>query len=426
MLHLFALIGESFREAFFMFWETMWALVLGFTLSGMVQAFVSRGEMQRAMGDGSIGSISRATFFGMVSSSCSYAATAMARSLFQRGANFAAAMVFMFASTNLVIEIGLVLWILMGWQFALSEYVGGLIMIALFALLSRFVFAPRIIDAARRHVAADESSESEEPMRVRSWRERLSSSASWADAASYAMADINMLRKEMAVGFIVAGFLAVIVPNRVWNTVFVTGHGFWTSLENAVVGPLIAVVSFVCSIGNVPLAAALWSGGIGFGGVVSFIFADLITLPLVLIYRKLYGLKLTLRLVALFWLVMSAAGLIVEYLFVGLGLVPENRSIRIVETSLEWNYTTFLNIIFLGVFALLFWLSRNQERLGGGAGYATDPVCGMQVEKANAPARRQHEGETYHFCSEGCADAFERDPGRYTKASSREGIRSGS
>jgi uncharacterized membrane protein YraQ (UPF0718 family) len=136
------------------------------------------------------------------------------------------------------------------------------------------------------------------------------SKAGWADAASYTMADMNMLRKEMAIGYVVAGFLAVMVPTRVWEAVFVSGHGFWTSLENAIVGPFIALISFVCSIGNVPLAAALWQGGIGFGGVVSFIFADLIALPLILIYRKFYGAKLTIRMVALFWAVMSAAGLL--------------------------------------------------------------------------------------------------------------------
>ncbi len=409
-MHFFVLIGESLREAFFMFWNTLWALVLGFTLSGAVQAFVSRKEMRKAMGDRSFGSLGRATFFGMISSSCSYAATAMARSLFQKGANFTAAMVFMFASTNLVIELGLVLWVLMGWQFTASEFVGGLIMIGLLALLSRFVLTPAVVDAAHRRLQGDEAGEEHEELQRRSWRERISSRAGWADAASYAMADITMLRKEMAIGFIVAGFLAVLVPAEVWGSVFITGHGFWTSLENALVGPLIAVISFVCSVGNVPLAAALWQGGISFGGVVSFIFADLITLPLIFIYRKFYGGRLTLRLIVLFWAVMSAAGLITEYLFRGLGLVPESRPAQIVEPSFEWNHTTFLNIVFLGIFAALFWLSRNQKRFGGGAGYAIDPVCGMQVETANAPATARHNSQTYYFCSDRCQESFIEKP----------------
>ena len=417
-MHFLVLIGESLREAFFMFWDTLWALVLGFALSGAVQAFASRREMRKALGDRSFGSLGRAAFFGMISSSCSYAATAMARSLFQKGANFTAAMVFMFASTNLVIELGLVLWVLMGWQFTASEFVGGLIMIGLLALLSRFVLTPAVVDAARRRLQGDEADEEHEELRRQSWHERISSRAGWADAASYAMADITMLRKEMATGFIVAGFLAVLVPAEVWGSVFITGHGFWTSLENALVGPLIAVISFVCSVGNVPLAAALWQGGISFGGVVSFIFADLITLPLILIYRKFYGSRLTLRLIFLFWAVMSAAGLITEYLFRGLGLVPGTRPAQIVESSFEWNHTTFLNIAFLGVFAVLFWLSRNQKRFGGGAGYAIDPVCGMQVETANAPATARHNGETYYFCSGRCRESFIEKPEHFARCES--------
>jgi len=410
-------IGNSLYEALAMFWATLWALVLGFALSGAVQAFVPRSQMQRLMGDAGWGSVARASLFGMVSSSCSYAASAMAKSLFQRGASLTAAMVFMFASTNLVLELGLVLWVLMGWQFTLSEFVGGLLMIALFVVLSRLVLTPAVAKAARRRLNANGdagSGHGNDAGRARShWRQRVRSRAGWADAASYAMADITMLRKEMAFGFIVAGFLATLVPKTVWGEVFLSGHGFWTALENAAVGPFIAMISFVCSVGNVPLAAALWGGGITFGGVVSFIFADLITLPLILIYRKFYGPSLTLRLVALFWLVMSATGLIVEYLFSAAGLVPAHHAGQIAAASFQWNYTTFLNLVFLALFAGLYWLSRNQQRLGGGAGYATDPVCGMQVETANAPATAEHAGQMFYFCSDSCRAHFVKDPERH-------------
>lgn len=421
-LHILGLIGESLREGFFMFWETLWALVLGFMLSGAVQAFVSRGEMQRAMGDRRAASLARATVFGMASSSCSYAASAMAKSLFQRGANFTAAMVFMFASTNLVIELGLVLWVLMGWQFAASEYVGGVIMILLFVLLSRLVLTPAIIKSAEKRLNAagggtkhehGASAAEEGP-----WRERILSKSGWADAASYAMADFTMLRKEMAIGYVIAGFLAVVVPHSVWASVFLSGHGFWTALENAVVGPFIAVIAFVCSVGNVPLAAALWQGGISFGGVVSFIFADLITLPLILIYRKFYGGRLTWRLVALFWIVMSATGLIVEYLFSALGWVPAQRPVEIVGHAFQWNYTTYLNIVFIGVFVLLYWLARNQQRFGGGAGYAIDPVCGMQVQTANAPATASYAGQTWYFCADRCRARFVEAPEQFANGNS--------
>jgi uncharacterized membrane protein YraQ (UPF0718 family) len=414
-LHILTLIGASLREALFMFWDTLWALVLGFTLSGAVQAFVSRGEMQRALGDARPASLGRAALFGMVSSSCSYAATAMAKSLFQRGANFTAAMVFMFASTNLVLELGLVLWVLMGWQFAVSEFIGGFIMIALFVLASRFVLTPAVIRGARKRLgeadAAGEGDGAGEP-----WQRRLRSKAGWADAASYALADITMLRKEMAIGFIIAGFLAVLVPHDVWAHVFLTGHGFWTTLENVVVGPFIAMIAFVCSVGNVPLAAALWQGGISFGGVVSFIFADLITLPLILIYRKFYGGRLTFRLVALFWFVMSATGLAVEYLFAAIGWIPGARPAVIAGHAFEWNYTTFLNIVFIAIFALLWWLARNQQRLGGGGGYAIDPVCGMQVQTANAPATASHDGQSWYFCSDRCRSRFVEAPERFSGA----------
>ena len=419
-LEVLEAIGSSLRMAFFMFWDTLWPLLFGFGLSGVVQAFVSRSEMQRVMGDHRPRSLAIASGLGAASSSCSYAATAMAKSLFQKGADFTTAMVFMLASTNLVIELGLVLWILIGWQFAVSEYVGGIIMIGLLALVSRFFFRPRVIEAARRRlekgsVSVGHEHHGGEPDRPGRWVDRLRSRAGWADAAAYTMADLSMLRKELLIGYLVAGFIAVLVPAEVWNVVFFRGHGLATPVENALVGPLIAVLSFVCSVGNVPLAAALWKGGISFGGVVSFIFADLITLPLILIYRKFYGGRLTLRLVVAFWLVMAAAGLITEGLFSLLGLVPAAHPTQVVEPHFEWNYTTFLNIAFLIVFAVQYWLSRNRDRFGGGAGYAIDPVCGMQVQTATAPARTEHGGHGYHFCSDRCRERFVRDPERFTK-----------
>src|SRR3989449_3319388 len=374
------LIGDSLRMAFFMFWVTLWPLIFGFGLSGVVQAFVSRSQMQRVMGDHQPRTLAVASILGAASSSCSYAASAMAKSLFQKGADFTTAMVFMLASTNLVIELGLVLWILIGWQFALSEYVGGIIMIGLLALAARFVF-PAVVVAraryqlvehgsatARRDPLGEAAGEAPVPL-----ARRLRSPAAWADAAGYTMADLVMLRKEMIAGYLIAGFLAVLVPASLWNAIFFHGHGVLTSVENVIVGPLIAILSFVCSIGNVPLAAALWKGGISFGGVVSFIFADLITLPLLLIYRRFYGWALTLRILAAFWLLMAVAGLATEYLFGGLGLIPTSRPIQVVEPAFRWNYTNYLNLVFLAVFAGLVWLSRNRERVGGGARYAIDP-----------------------------------------------------
>jgi uncharacterized protein len=405
-VHVLVDVAHSLREAFFMFWATLWALILGFGISGAVQAFVPRVEMQRVLGRRGPREIGKATLFGAASSSCSYAASAMAKTLFQRGADFVSSMVFMFASTNLVIELGIVIWVLLGWQFALGELVGGVIMIALFWGLARFVLKRREIEAARSKLGDGGHVHDATPTSGR-WRERLRSPAGWADAASYTFADAKMLRKEMAGGYLVAGFLAVLVPVSLWNDVFVTGHGFWTSLQNVIVGPLIALLACVCSIGNVPLAAALWHGGISFGGVMSFIFADLIALPLLFIYRRYYGGRLALKLLVTFWAVMSAAGLAVEYLFRGIGIEPTTRPAAVVPTEFSWDYTTFLNIVFLVVLAGLWWLARNQRRLGGGAGYAIDPVCGMQVEVANAPAHSERDGDLVYFCSDHCRERFE-------------------
>jgi len=432
-------IGSSLREAFFMFWETLWALVLGFGLSGVVQAFVPKEEMERVMGDHGPAAVTRASFLGMVSSSCSYAATAMAKSLFEKGADFVTAMVFMFASTNLVIELGVVLLILLGWQFAAAEFIGGPIMIALLVVTAGWFLQRKLTDRARENLRAGRmaeghdheamagvSEERQAELERKPWREKLTSKAAWADAAAYTMADIRMLRTELVIGYVVAGFLSMLVSPHVWNDVFLRNHGLLTSVENVVVGPFIALVSFVCSIGNVPLAAALWKGGISFGGVISFIFADLITFPLLLIYRKYYGTRLALRLLLQFWLVMSAAGLIVEGLFAALHLVPTRLTGDVVPAHFEWNYTTFLDIAFIAVFAVLYWLYRNRERLGAGKGYAIDPVCGMQVRTADAPATTTHDHERYFFCSDHCRERFVAAPDRYRELPRKDGHRTAS
>jgi YHS domain-containing protein/uncharacterized membrane protein YraQ (UPF0718 family) len=416
-------IGHSVREAFYMFWDTLWALVLGFGLSGAVQAFVSREQMQRRLGDHRPASVARASFYGMISSSCSYAASAMAKSLFAKGADFLAAMIFMFASTNLVVELGIVLVVLIGWQFVAAEFIGGAIMTVLLVIAGSLWFRGRALAEAKtaagddaegheHHHDPEESQLQCQPLSV-----KLRSKAGWADAASYTMSDLTMLRKEMLVGFLVAGFLAVVVPTHFWNDVFIHGHGFWTSLENVIVGPFVAIISFVCSIGNVPLAAALWKGGISFGGVVSFIFADLITLPLLLIYRKQYGGRMSLRMLAVFWGVMSLAGLITEYLFKAVGWVPSTHPAIVTDDTFRLNSTSVLDVIALVVFTGLYWLYRNRTRLGGGSGYAKDPVCGMQVETSRAPASTTYQGSSVYFCSEHCQTRFEKDPDRY--ASSR-------
>ncbi len=410
-------IGRSLREGFFMFWETLWPLVLGFGLAGAVQSFASRDAMRRRLGDHRAPAVVRASAYGMASSSCSYAASAMAKSLFVKGADYIAAMVFMFASTNLVVELGIVLIVLMGWQFAVSEFVGGIIMIFLLATLGSLWLRGRLVVQARErlqeaedapeHQHGDPATEDTGPAPLKG---RLRSVAGWADSASYTMSDLTMLRRELVIGYTVAGFLAVLVPTAVWQAVFITGHGFWTSVENAIVGPFIAIISFVCSIGNVPLAAALWKGGISFGGVIAFIFADLIAFPLLMIYRRYYGRRLMLRMLVVFWALMSTAGLLTELLFHAAGLVPTMRPTTVAPAHFSWNYTTYLNLVFLAFFGVLSWLSHNRQRLGGGHRYARDPVCGMQVETAQAPASVSRAGEQHFFCSDRCAERFAAGP----------------
>jgi uncharacterized membrane protein YraQ (UPF0718 family)/YHS domain-containing protein len=431
-------IGGSLREAFFMFWETLWALVLGFGLSGAVQAFVSRGQMQRVMGHRGPGALTRSSLLGMASSSCSYAASALAKSLFQRGADFTAAMVFMFASTNLVVELGIVLWLLIGWQFTLAQFAGGAIMIVLLGVLVPRLIPRHLITAARERLdraAADRTGSAAPaehadhdhqpavhgpPDERDSLAGRLRQPARWADAAGYTISDLTMLRREIIIGFVVAGFAVVAVPAGFWNAVFLHDHGALTMIENAIVGPFVAIISFVCSVGNVPLAAALWQGGISFGGVVAFIFADLISLPLLFVYRKLYGGRLTLRLLGVFWLVMSVAGLLTELIFQAAGLVPATRPTSIAPEHLSWNYTTILNIVFLFVLAGIYWLHRSRERFGGGQEVARDPVCGMQVDKHHPGAILRAGGHTTYFCSEPCRERYSQ-PGRLLAAHTREG-----
>jgi YHS domain-containing protein/uncharacterized membrane protein YraQ (UPF0718 family) len=422
-MDVLGILGQSLLDGLGMFWATLWALVLGFALSGAVQAFVSRAKMQQALGNERPATIAKAGFFGAVSSSCSYAASALAKTLFARGASFTAAQAFMFASTNLVVELGIVLWLLLGWQFALAEFVGGALMIVLLALVLPRAIPSDDLERARRRLNRGGSPEGEHEGHVEAGDDgstaRVRSLAGWADAAGYTISDLTMLRKELFTGFLVAGFLDVAVPVSAWQSLFITGHGFWSSLENVVLGPFLAVISSVCSVGNVPLAAALWTGGITFGGVVAFVFADLIALPLLLIYRRYYGTGLTGRLLVVFWATMGLSGLAVEYLFTALGIVPQAATGRhgaIGRDVFGWNYTTVLDIVALAGFALLYWLYRNRERFGGGAGYAKDPVCGMQVETAHAPATAQHHGRTYYFCSDHCHERFAGDPERFAES----------
>jgi uncharacterized protein len=394
-----AKVGDGLWNALLMAWEVWWALVLGFAISAIVQAWVPRERVESALAGDGVGPVARATGLGAASSSCSYAAIAIAKSLFQKGASAASALAFQFASTNLVWELGLVLWILLGWQFTLAEYLGGLVMIALMWLLLRAFVSPRSEAVAREHaLGADAGHQHHAVGTALPWRERLTSAQAWSDVAHNFRGDWQMLWKEILSGFLLAGFIALLGEDF-FNGLFLDdAPAAVQTLWGAVIGPLIAVLSFVCSVGNVPLAAVLWSGGLSFAGVMAFIFADLIVLPIVLAYRKYYGTSFALRISALMLLTMILAALIVDLVFSALGLIPDVRpTTGDVFGSIELDYKLVLNVFATLVFVALIGLTVRRG--------AIDPVCGMSVDRATA-LRLEHDGHTYFFCSEHCRAAF--------------------
>src|SRR5713226_5321381 len=359
-IDIFSNVGQALWMAFAMFWEILWPLILGFSLSAVVQAVVSKKQMSKLLPDDSPKTLTIACGLGAASSSCSYAAVALTRSLFRKGANFTAAMAFELASTNLVAELTIIIIVLMGWQFALAEFVGGPLMVVIIAVLFRLFLSRKLVREAREqadkgikgamegHAEMDMSVENDRSL----WK-RLTSPEGITATSHHFVMDWAAVWKDIAGGLLIAGALSAWVPRDFWNSFFLTSHPIAATFWGPLVGPLVAVLSFVCSVGNIPLAAVLWNGGISFGGVIAFIYADLIVLPIIDIYRKYYGWKITFLIVGVFYTAMVGAALIVEFLFQGLGLIPQHRAAQIVETSITFNYTTVLNIIFLALAAFL-------------------------------------------------------------------------
>jgi uncharacterized membrane protein YraQ (UPF0718 family) len=369
-------IGDGLEDAFLMAWQVWWALVLGFAISGVVQAWVPRERIQVALGGSGVRPLALATGFGAASSSCSYAAIAIARSLFAKGASAASALAFQFASTNLVVELGIVIWVLLGWQFTLAELIGGVVMIVLMSALLRLFVSKRLEARARAHADAGEqgghehhchehtpgqAQDATEPLSLRG---RLRSASAWSEVAGNFRMDWSMLWKELIIGFLLAGFIAQL-PDSFFNALFITHAPAGVKLvENAIVGPIVAALSFVCSVGNVPLAAVLWSGGIGFAGVIAFIFADLIILPIIQIYRKYYGDAYALRIVALMFVAMVLAALIIDGLFNAAGLIPTVRPTHEqIFSPVAVDFTLFANIIAALVFVTMLTVSARPALL---------------------------------------------------------------
>ena len=352
-------IGQALFVSFSMFWEILWPLILGFTLSAIVQSVVSHNAMAKTLGCEGPKCLTFATLYGIASSSCSYAAVALTRSIFQKGASFVSSMAFELASTNLVIELGIILFVILGWQFTAAEYFGGIVMVILIGLIFRMTLTPKLVEMARvnadkgllgrmeGHAAMDMS------LSEGSFFSRLFSRKGFTAVSNVFVMDWASVWVDIALGLLIAGALAAWVPDSFWNAFFFSNNPTIAKIIGPLVGPLVAMVSFVCSIGNVPLAAVLWKGGISFGGVVSFIFADLIILPILDIYRKYYGWRVMGYILLTFYVAMAAAGYVVEFVFGALGIIPTNRDVVAITEGVTWNYTTVLNIIFLVLAAIL-------------------------------------------------------------------------
>jgi uncharacterized membrane protein YraQ (UPF0718 family) len=363
-------LWDTFTNALLMVWQTFWALALGFALSAFLQVFVRRESMTRQFGTANLRSVGLATFLGAVSSSCSYAAVAATRTAFKKGADLVPALAFMFASTNLVLELGFVLWLFLGWRFVLAEGVGSFVLIALMWAIVRLTFSRKLIEQARTH--GDEADaggcchgghdHGSPGADHRTFAHKLRDPASWSGVADAFLMDVGMMWKEILAGFLIAGFLMAAVPQDAWQALFLpdSAPAVLRVVENCVVGVLIAMASFVCSVGNIPLASLLWSGGISFGGVISFIYADLIIIPILLLYRKAYGLKAAAAISGVLFASMVGAGLLVDLLFSALGLVPKGpRPPSLMQHEhFAWNYTTWLDLAVAVALIALFLVSR--------------------------------------------------------------------
>jgi uncharacterized protein len=378
-------IVDALSFSFGMFWAILWALILGFALSAVVQAVVSKKEMQRLLPDDRPRTLVRATGLGAASSSCSYAAVALARSLFRRGADFTAAMAFEIASTNLVFELAIVIGLLLGWEFVVGEFVGGPLMIVLLALIFRRFLKRRMVEEARvqanRGLAGLMEGHAEMDMAASgtgTWWQRLRTPQGFTATSDYFVMDWAAIWRDIAIGLLVTGALAAWVPDSFWQSLFLTDHPTAAKFWGPVIGPIVAMISFVCSVGNVPLAAVLWNGGISFGGVIAFLYADLIIVPILNINRKYYGLRMAGFLFVSFYVSMVLAGLGVELLFEAIGIEPAQRNAKVTEASVTWNYTTYLNIVFLALAAVLVW---RYFRRGGGL---------AMLKMMNEPAHAHH------------------------------------
>jgi uncharacterized membrane protein YraQ (UPF0718 family)/YHS domain-containing protein len=429
-------ILHALQLSLFMLWEVFWPLAFGFLLSAMVQTVVSKRAVAGALGEPGLKGFVLSLGFGAASSSCSYAAVALARALFRSGASFVNAIIFEFAATNLVFELGLVLLVLLGWQFVAAEFAGGLLMAVILWIVFKLTLRQRMVDKAKRQAdrgvfGSSHEGHAEMDMSITDgpFLSRLFSGRAFTAISHTFFMDLNALYVDIGLGFLIAGALAAWVPNSLWQAFFLTNNPTLNEFWGPLIGPFISMLSFVCSVGNVPLAVVLWNGGISFGGVISFIFADLIILPIINIYRKYYGGRMSLYLLGVSYLAMALAGFFIGGAFQLLGLAPTNHHVTVFETQPSWNYTSFLDIAFLVLMAVMAWrffttggvemlraMGRPPDKQ---ANLVRDPVCGMSVDPVTATEKVEFSGEMYYFCSGGCKESFDKDPGTHIGAAKK-------
>ncbi|RRJ34044.1 permease [Halocatena pleomorpha] len=444
---------ESLRIGIGFLWTAAWAIIAGLIITSFVQVYVSKERMARVLGDADPSGLTKATLFGAASSGCSFGAVAIGKGLFKKGAHTVNVLAFMFASTNLIVELGLMILILLGWEFLVAELLGGLILIAVMALIVHLTLPENLFEQVRNELNQEDQEQgvTEDPTcgmegsdeyslvtdggetlkfcsagcmetyqqavaSTGTWREELMSWGGWYKLGNQYRKEWTMIWSDIVAGFLISGFVIVFVPQRVWNALFLQGEGLFVSAENAIMGVTIAVISFVGSIGNVPFAVALWNGGIGFAGVIAFVYGDLITIPVLNVYRKYYGWKVMLYILSVFFVTMAFTGLLMEQLFAALGIVPNlaGGQTATEQTYFELNYTFYLNVIAFALSGFLYFVYR---RGLGAPGQFRDPVCGMRTDDDDPSVT--HDGETYYFCSRTCKQTFENDPSEFAHVPTR-------
>ena len=442
-------ILESLRIGVGFLWTAAWAIIMGLVITSLVQVYVSKERMAQVLGSGDLSGLAKATVFGAASSGCSFGAVAIGKGLFKKGAHVVNFLAFMFASTNLIVELGLMILILLGWEFLVAELLGGLILIAVMAILVELTLPENLFDRVREELNErdHEHGVTEDPtcgmegkdeyslvtdggetlkfcsagcmetyeQEVASsggWRDELRSWGGWYKVGNQYRKEWSMLYKDVIAGFLVSGFVIVFVPQWVWNALFLSGDGLLVSAENAVMGVAIAIISFVGSMGNVPFAVALWGGGVSFAGVIAFVYADLVTIPVLNVYRKYYGWKVMAYILGVFFVTMAFSGFLMEQLFEALGIVPNLAGGQTAseQTYFKLDYTFYLNLIAFGLSGFLLYVYR---RGLGAPGRYRDPVCGMRTDDDGPSVTL--DGETYYFCSEACRRAFDRQPAKYAR-----------